>query len=142
MPVHRLHADHCRALDAARPLRAPLVHVDLGDKLSASVERDPNALAIVDGPVRLTYAQWSRKISALIAGFHGLGLDPPVIGGFDRMASSRQLASVRSSLSARLWIVRCFRGGTIGFDHGSDSYWDPRSVNKFARGRSRVRDAE
>ena len=50
--------------------------LDLGDSFRASVERDPNALAIVDGPVRLTYAQWYRKISALIAGFDGLGLMP------------------------------------------------------------------
>ena len=50
--------------------------LDLGNSFRASVERDPNALAIVDGPVRLTYAQWYRKISALIAGFDGLGLMP------------------------------------------------------------------
>ena len=50
--------------------------LDLGNSFRASVERDPNALAIVDGPLRLTYAQWYRKISALIAGFDELGLMP------------------------------------------------------------------
>ena len=42
----------------------------------ASVERDPDALAIVDGAVRLTYAQWYRRISAVVAGFDELGLMP------------------------------------------------------------------
>ena len=32
--------------------------LDLGNSFRASVERDPEALAIVDGDVRLTYAQW------------------------------------------------------------------------------------
>ena len=31
-------------------------------------------LPIVDGPVRLTYAQWYRRISAAVAGFDALGL--------------------------------------------------------------------
>src|SRR6188472_224895 len=48
--------------------------LDLGTSFLASVARDPNALAIVDGDVRLTYAQWYRRISALVAGFDRLGL--------------------------------------------------------------------
>ena len=48
--------------------------LDLGTSFLASVARDPNALAIVDGEVRLTYAQWHRRISALVAGFDRLGL--------------------------------------------------------------------
>jgi 2-furoate---CoA ligase len=48
--------------------------LDLGLSFLASVARDPNALAIVDGDVRLTYAQWYRRISALVAGFDALGL--------------------------------------------------------------------
>ena len=48
--------------------------LDLGTSFSASVERDPRALAIVDGAVRLTYAEWFRRISSLIAGFDGIGL--------------------------------------------------------------------
>jgi len=50
--------------------------LDLGNSFRASVERDPDALAIVDGSVRLTYAQWYKSISAVIAGFDDLGLMP------------------------------------------------------------------
>ncbi len=50
--------------------------LDLGTSFLASVSRDPNALAIVDGGVRFTYAEWYRRISALAAGFHRLGLKP------------------------------------------------------------------
>ena len=50
--------------------------LDLGTTFVASVARDPDALAIVDGPLRLTYAQWYRKISALVAAFDQLGLAP------------------------------------------------------------------
>jgi 2-furoate---CoA ligase len=50
--------------------------LDLGNSFLASVERDPDALAIVDGAVRLTYAQWYRRISAVVAGFDELGLMP------------------------------------------------------------------
>jgi len=50
--------------------------LDLGNSFRASVERDPDALAIVDGCVRLTYAQWYRHISAVVAGFDELGLTP------------------------------------------------------------------
>jgi 2-furoate---CoA ligase len=48
--------------------------LDLGLSFLASVARDPNALAIVDGEVRLSYAQWYRRISALVAGFDAIGL--------------------------------------------------------------------
>ena len=48
--------------------------LDLGLSFLASVARDPNALAIADGDVRLTYAQWYRRISALVAGFDAIGL--------------------------------------------------------------------
>ena len=50
--------------------------LDLGNSFLASVERDPNALALVDGDVRMTYAQWYERISALVAGFDRLGLMP------------------------------------------------------------------
>ena len=50
--------------------------LDLGNSFRASVERDPDALAIVDGSVRLTYAQWYRCISAMVAGFDDHGLMP------------------------------------------------------------------
>jgi 2-furoate---CoA ligase len=48
--------------------------LDLGTSLLASVERDPDAVAIVDGSVRLSYAQWYRRISAVVAGFDELNL--------------------------------------------------------------------
>jgi 2-furoate---CoA ligase len=50
--------------------------LDLGNSFRASVERDPDALAIVDGSLRLTYAQWYRRISAVVAGFDELVLKP------------------------------------------------------------------
>jgi 2-furoate---CoA ligase len=50
--------------------------LDLGTSFLASVARDPHALAIVDGGVRFTYAEWYRRISALVAGFDRLGLKP------------------------------------------------------------------
>ena len=48
--------------------------LDLGLSFLGSVARDPGALAIVDGDVRLSYAQWYRRISALVAGFDAIGL--------------------------------------------------------------------
>ncbi|RAI44726.1 AMP-binding protein [Rhodoplanes roseus] len=50
--------------------------LDLGTSFVASVARDPDALAIVDGPVRLTYTEWYGKISAVVAGLDRLGLRP------------------------------------------------------------------
>lgn len=50
--------------------------LDLGTSFLASVERDPGALAIVDGDTRLTYAEWYRRISAALAGLDALGLRP------------------------------------------------------------------
>jgi 2-furoate---CoA ligase len=48
--------------------------LDLGLSFLGSVARDPGALAIVDGDLRLSYAQWYRRISALVAGFDAIGL--------------------------------------------------------------------
>src|ERR1700675_5059682 len=48
--------------------------LDLGLSFLGSVARDPDALAIVDGDLRLSYAQWCRRISALVAGFDAIGL--------------------------------------------------------------------
>ncbi len=50
--------------------------LDLGLSFVASVARDPQALAIVDGEVRLSYAEWYRRVSAVVAGFDALGLKP------------------------------------------------------------------
>jgi 2-furoate---CoA ligase len=47
---------------------------DLGTSFIASVARDPKALAIVDDAVRLSYEEWYRKISAVVAGLDALGL--------------------------------------------------------------------
>jgi 2-furoate---CoA ligase len=50
--------------------------LDLGLSFLGSVARDPGALAIVDGEVRLSYADWYRRISTLVAGFDAIGLKP------------------------------------------------------------------
>ncbi len=50
--------------------------LDLGMSFVASVARDPNALAIVDDRIRLTYAQWYARISSLVAAFDRIGLKP------------------------------------------------------------------
>jgi 2-furoate---CoA ligase len=50
--------------------------LDLGTSFVASVARDPHALAIVDGGLRLTYAQWYSRISSLVSSFDRIGLKP------------------------------------------------------------------
>ncbi len=50
--------------------------LDLGQSFVGSVARDPHSPAIVDGALRLTYAQWYRRISALVASLESLGLEP------------------------------------------------------------------
>jgi 2-furoate---CoA ligase len=50
--------------------------LDLGTSFVASVARDPNALAIVDGGIRLTYAQWYARVSSLVASLDRIGLKP------------------------------------------------------------------
>ena len=50
--------------------------LDLGTSFVASVARDPEALAIVDGAVRLTYRDWYRRISSVVAGLDEFGLKP------------------------------------------------------------------
>jgi 2-furoate---CoA ligase len=47
---------------------------DLGTSFLAAAERDPDATAIVDGEVRLTYRQWYRRISAVAARLSASGL--------------------------------------------------------------------
>ena len=47
---------------------------DLGTSFIASVERDPEALAIADRDIRLTYRQWYARVSALVAAFDSAGL--------------------------------------------------------------------
>jgi 2-furoate---CoA ligase len=48
--------------------------LDLGRTFLQSVERSPNTLALVDGDVRLTYAQWHKIILDVVGGLHELGL--------------------------------------------------------------------
>jgi 2-furoate---CoA ligase len=48
--------------------------LDLGTSFLASVARDPDALALVDGDVRLRYAEWLGRISSLVASFDRIGL--------------------------------------------------------------------
>src|SRR3954454_13454899 len=50
--------------------------LDLATSFLASVARDPEALAIVDGDVRLSYSAWYGKISGLVAGLDALGSNP------------------------------------------------------------------
>ncbi len=50
--------------------------LDLGTSFLASVARDPDALALIDGEVRLRYAQWLGKISSLVTAFDRIGLRP------------------------------------------------------------------
>jgi 2-furoate---CoA ligase len=47
---------------------------DLGTSLLASVSRDPDAIAIVDESLRLTYAQWVGRISSVASGLRELGV--------------------------------------------------------------------
>ncbi|WP_233858575.1 AMP-binding protein [Paraburkholderia sp. HD33-4] len=49
--------------------------LDLGRTFMQSVERNPNALAIVDGDVELTYSQWYARIGRVAAGLRSLGLE-------------------------------------------------------------------
>jgi 2-furoate---CoA ligase len=50
--------------------------LDLGSSFIASVVRDPDAIAMVDGSLRLTYREWYGRISALVASFDRIGLKP------------------------------------------------------------------
>jgi len=47
---------------------------DLGRTFLQSVERRPQALALVDGEVRLSYAKWYERIRAIAGALDGLGL--------------------------------------------------------------------
>jgi len=48
--------------------------LDLGRTFLQSVERNPDAVAVVDGPLRLTYAQWHARILSVAAGLKAQGL--------------------------------------------------------------------
>ncbi|MET0210904.1 MAG: long-chain fatty acid--CoA ligase, partial [Burkholderiaceae bacterium] len=48
--------------------------LDLGRTFLQSVERHADATALVDGTLRLSYAQWAGRIGAVQRGLAGLGL--------------------------------------------------------------------
>src|ERR1700691_821348 len=48
--------------------------LELGTSFVGTVARDPHALAVVDDGVRLTYAEWYRRISSVVASFDRVGL--------------------------------------------------------------------
>lgn len=48
--------------------------LDLGRTLLQSVERSPHALALVDGELRWTYAEWASRVGAVQRGLHQAGL--------------------------------------------------------------------
>jgi 2-furoate---CoA ligase len=48
--------------------------LDLGRSFLASVERSPGQLALVDGELRLTYAEWFERVRALAGGLEATGL--------------------------------------------------------------------
>lgn len=48
--------------------------LDLGKTFLQSVERSPDALALVDGSVRWTYRAWSQRIGAVQQAFKNMGL--------------------------------------------------------------------
>jgi 2-furoate---CoA ligase len=48
--------------------------LDLGRTFLQSVERSPNALAIIDGDKRMTYAQWHELIQRTAAGLQEIGI--------------------------------------------------------------------
>src|SRR4051812_26231223 len=50
--------------------------LDLGRTFLQSVERSPDTLALVDGDVRLTYAQWYEIILRVAAGLRDVGVQP------------------------------------------------------------------
>lgn len=50
--------------------------LDLGNSFLASVARDPNKIAIVDGELRLTYREWRAKIASVVASFDRIGFKP------------------------------------------------------------------
>ena len=46
---------------------------DLGSTLLATVERAPEALALVDADTRLSYGQWLEQILSCVSGLAAIG---------------------------------------------------------------------
>ncbi len=49
--------------------------IPLGTVFARAVARDPHALALVDGAVRMTYAEWDAEIGRLAAGLERMGIE-------------------------------------------------------------------
>jgi 2-furoate---CoA ligase len=62
---------HCGATEV---VKGRSVMLDLGRTFLQAVERSPAAVAIVDGNMQLTYAQWHAQIAAVAAGLRRIGL--------------------------------------------------------------------
>lgn len=67
--------------------------LDLGRTFLGAVARDPAALALVDGTVRLDYQSWFSQVSALVAGLDELGLKRG-----DRLVSVQQNTAAAATL--------------------------------------------
>ena len=72
--------------------------LDLGRSFLASVARAPDALALVDGEVRLSYTQLYHRASALVAGLREAGLTRG-----DRLLSVLQNNHAAASLHWARW---------------------------------------
>ena len=75
---------------------------DLGRTLLAVVERSPDALAIVDGERRLSYAAWCREIGRVGGGLAALGLSrrdrlAVILTGWRWLRSTGRVSSSGSS---------------------------------------------
>src|SRR4051812_8970080 len=64
------------SMPRSTPRRGCAPMLDLGRSLLATAARAPGAEAIVDGALRLTYADWVARIARLVGGLDALGLRP------------------------------------------------------------------
>ena len=76
---------------------------DLGRSFVASVERSANALAVVDGDRRLSYAEWYGEVCRVIDGLAALGLrkgDHLAVGLQNRLVIATSIGRVSSPASS------------------------------------------
>ena len=78
--------------------------LDLGTSFLASVARDPKALALVDGELRLSYAAWYARISAVVAGLDALGIRHGA--HLVRLLQTRSAAATRHGAGQRAGVTR------------------------------------
>ena len=79
---------------------------DLGRTFMQTVERSPHALALVDGDIAFTYAQWFDEVAKFATGLKALGLargDRLIVVLQNRweMATLHWLVNSRASSSCR-----------------------------------------